>query len=191
MSFSRETQEKINRFAKEQSQNYLQDAEMTYIEKLRQKSGQAKRKIGRKLARFKGQSGQGLEAQNDMTLYMIDYMNDLISQGLSEQEAFDKASEAMKFASDSQQSADLSERFIQYYENHAPATDDVIGLLYGGFSLLGMTLGALTGFLSSGGVPAFLDSGWINTLIGCGIGMFIGTGLSMIAHAIVTAYRRR
>ena len=44
MSFSREIQERINRFSKEQSQNYLQDAEMTYMEKLRKKSGQTKRK---------------------------------------------------------------------------------------------------------------------------------------------------
>ena len=34
MSFNREIQGKINRFAKEQSQNYLQDVEMTYMERI-------------------------------------------------------------------------------------------------------------------------------------------------------------
>jgi hypothetical protein len=32
MSFTRETMDKIRKFAKEQSQYYLEDAEMTYME---------------------------------------------------------------------------------------------------------------------------------------------------------------
>lgn len=79
MRFSRETEERINRFAKEQSQHYLDAAEMTYMEKLRRKTGQTQQKIGRKLSRFKGSPDQAREAQNDMILYMSDYMNDLIA----------------------------------------------------------------------------------------------------------------
>ena len=133
MSFSRDIQERINRFTKEQSQNYLQDAEMTYIEKLRKKSGQTKRKIDKQLSKFKGRSDQAREAQDDMMLYMSDYMNDLMSQGLTEQEAFIKASEELQFASNSEQSEDLHERFQQYYENRDPADYEAIGLFYGGF----------------------------------------------------------
>ncbi len=186
MSFSREIQEKINRFAKEQSRNYLQDAEMTYMEKLRKKGGQTKQKIDKQLSKFKGRSDQGQEAQDDMMLYISDYMNDLISsQGLTEQEAFDKASEEMKFASNSEHSEDLNERFQQYYENRDPADFEAIGLFYGGFLFLGLGIGGLVGFLAGGGYDAFLNRGWIDTAIGAGVGIIIGIGLGQITNAII------
>src|SRR5690606_27396664 len=111
MSFSRETVEKINKFAKEQSQHYLEEAEMTYMEKLRRKSDQTKGKIMAKLAKFKSHSDTALEAQNDMILYMSDYMKDLIAEGLSEQEAFEHAKKELQFRSETEKSADLQERF--------------------------------------------------------------------------------
>lgn len=190
MSFSREIQERINRFTKEQSQNYLQDAEMTYIEKLRKKSGQTKRKIDKQLSKFKGRSDQGREAQDDMILYMSDYMNDLMSQGLTEQEAFNKASEELQFASNSEQSEDLNERFQQYYENRDPADYEAIGLFYGGFLFLGLGIGGLTGFLTGGGYEAFFDTGWIDTAIGSGVGIIIGIGLGQITNAIIALKKK-
>ncbi|MDD1501487.1 MULTISPECIES: hypothetical protein [unclassified Lysinibacillus] len=190
MSFSREIQERINRFTKEQSQNYLQDAEMTYIEKLRKKSGQTKRKIDKQLSKFKGRSDQGREAQDDMIIYMSDYMNDLMSQGLTEQEAFNKASEELQFASNSEQSEDLNERFQQYYENRDPADYEAIGLFYGGFLFLGLGIGGLTGFLTGGGYEAFFDKGWIDTAIGAGVGIIIGIGLGQITNAIIALKKK-
>lgn len=191
MNFSREIQEKINRFVKDQSQNYLQDAEMTYMEKLRRKTGQTKRKVGTKLARFKGQSNKGLEAQNDMLLYMSDYMNDLMSQGLSEQQAFDKASEEMKFASDTEQATDLSERFQQYYQNRDPASDEAIGLFYASFPTLGLIIGGLIGYLASGGRTMFLSGGWIDTLIGIAVGILVGAALGMMSHGAIALKNRK
>lgn len=191
MSFSNETNQKINQFAKEQAQNYLEEAQMTYLEKLRAKTSQTKRKIGRKLARFRGSSDQALEARNDMILYMSDYMNDLISQGLSEQEAFDKAKEELSAPGNSDFQADLHERFSQYYENRDPADYEAIGLLYAGFLFLGIAIGALIGFLASGGVPAFLQEGWIYTLVGTGVGTFIGLGLGELGHAILISVKRK
>ena len=52
MSFSAETQEKINQFAEEQALYYLDNAEMTYQEKLRTKASRTRQKAGRKLLRF-------------------------------------------------------------------------------------------------------------------------------------------
>lgn len=191
MSFSRETQEKIKRFAKEQSQNYLEEAEMTYMEKLRRKSGQTKDKIGRKLSRFKGHSDKGLEAQNDMVLYMSDHMNDLMSQGLTEQEAFEKASEAMKQGSGSEQSANFNERLRQYIENRDLAAQEVIGVFYGGLMFIGMAAGGLIGYLAGGGRIAFLSGGWIDTVIGVGVGLFVGLGLGLISHGIIAMINRK
>ena len=191
MSFSHETQKKIEQFASTQAQHYLEEAEMTYLEKLQAKAGRTTHKIGRKLARFKSRSDQALEAQGDMILYMSDYMNDLMSRGLSEQEAFEKAREELSTSGDSDSHADLQERMRQYYENYDPADYEAIGLLYGGFTVLGFAVGALIGFLASGGVPAFLQEGWIYTLVGLVVGSVIGTGLGLIGHAVIAKMQRK
>jgi len=191
MSFSLEAQQRIEQFAREQSQHYLEEAEMTYLEKLRKKSGQTKRKIGRKLARFKGRSEQGREAQNDMILYMSDYMEDLMSKGLSEQEALEKAQEELAASSESDRHADLRERFCQYYWDRDPADYEAAGLLYGGFLILGIVVGALVGYVLSGGRQEFVNSGWVDTLIGAGAGAILGIGLGLISNAIIVAIKRK
>ena len=189
MSFSREIQEKIDRFTKEQSQNYLQNAEMTYIERLRRKSNSTKQKVGIKLEKFKGQSNKGLEAQNDMIVYMTDYMNDLILQGLTEQAAYEKAIEAMKFAGNTEQTADLTERFEQYYKNLDPAEYEAVGLLYAGFLFLGVSVGGLIGFIVGGGRNVFINGGWIDTIIGVVVGLIIGLAFGNISHGVMTIKR--
>ena len=164
---------------------------MTYMEKLRRKSGQTKDKIGKKLSRFKGCSDKGLEAQNDMALYMSDYVNDLISQGLTEQEAFEKASEVLKSDSGTEQSTDFTRWMQAHIENHDPAEQETIGVFYGGFTVIGLTVGGLIGFLSSGGRLSFLCGGWIDTLIGIGTGILIGTGLGLISHGVIAMINRK
>ncbi len=191
MNFSNETKQKINQFAKEQSQNYLEEAEMTYLEILRAKTNQTKHKITRKLARFKGSSDQAMEARNDMILYMSDYMNDLMSKGFSEEEAFEKAKEELAATGNSEFQTGLQERISQYYVERDPAEYETIGLMYAGFLFLGIAIGALAGFLASGGVPAFSGEGWIYTLVGTGVGLFIGLGLGEISHGIIVAMKRK
>lgn len=82
MNFSEETKEKIKQFAKEQSKYYLEEVEMTYLEQLRQKTGQMKSKFLEKFAKLKSRSDISIEAENDMILYMSDYMKDLMESGL-------------------------------------------------------------------------------------------------------------
>ena len=187
MSFSNETQEIIKQFAKVQSQYYLDAAEMTYIEKLRRKTGQTKRKIGAKLSRFKGSSNQAIEARNDMVLFMNDYMSDLMSKGFSEQQALEKAKEELSASGDSGLQNDLQERFQKYYDT---AAVEATGLLYGGFMSVGIVVGAITGYIISGGQQEFLNGGWIDTLVGTGAGALLGIGLGEIGHAIITMKKR-
>jgi len=191
MSFSRETMDKIRKFAKEQSRYYLEDAEMTYMEKMRRKSAQTRDRIVKKLAKFKNRSETALEAQNDMILYMSDYMNDLIAQGYSEQEAFERARQDLQFRSDSDKSADLKERFTEYYENLDPAASEAIGLFYAGFLFFGVAIGGLAGFIAGGGKDAFLSGGWIDTLVGVLVGGVIGLGFGMISNAVVALKNRQ
>lgn len=191
MSFSREVQEKMNQFAQEQSQHYLDEAEMTYMEKLRRKTGQAKNKLLKKLAKFKNRSETSLEAQNDMIIYMSDYMNDLIAGGLSEREALERAKADLAFRSETARSSDLQERFERYFENRDPVDYEAIGLFYAGFLFLGSAIGALVGFLGSGGRGNFLAGGWIDTLTGVVVGAVIGIGMGLISNAIITLKKKK
>ena len=189
MSFSHETQEKINQFAKEQSLHYINAAEMTHMENLRRKAGQVRKKIGTKLSRFKGVSSYAQDAQNDMILFMSDYMSDLISKGLSEQQALEKAKEELSTSGESVFNAGIQERFLQYYENRNPADFEAVGLLYGGFLFAGIVIGVLAGYIISGGRQEFMSGGWIDTLVGTGAGALLGIGLGAISHAIITIKR--
>jgi hypothetical protein len=48
-----------------------------------------------------------IEAQNDMILYMSDYMKDLMEEGLSEKGAFEHAKKMLMFRSATTDSTDL------------------------------------------------------------------------------------
>lgn len=191
MTISNETQQKINKFAQEQSGKYLDEAEMTYVEKLNKKAGDTKSKVASKFDKLKTRSEKSKEAQDDMILYMNDYINDLLSQGFSENEAFARASEVMQFDSDSEQASNLNDRFQEYYENKDLAQQEAIGTFYGGFVILGLTLGGLIGFLSGGAIGEFSNDGWIYTLIGTGVGLFTGVGLGLIAQGMVTLKKKK
>jgi len=195
MNFSKETQRKIDLFAKEQSQLYLEESEMTYLEKLRRKAGQTKSKLDRKLARFRRSSEQAQEARNDMFLYMSDYMNDLISQGLSEEDAFEKASTELAASRQNDNTdlhADFHERIRQYYLTKDPADYEAVGLFYAGFLFLGIVVGGLIGFGKGGALSGFTSQqGWIYTLIGVGVGIFAGMGLGLISNAIIATIKRK
>ncbi|MEW9033997.1 MAG: hypothetical protein AB2404_14975 [Planifilum fimeticola] len=190
MTFSQEIKDKMVQFAKEQSQYYLDEAEMTYLEKLRRKTGQTQSKIAAKLAKFKGRSETALEAQNDLLLYMSDYMKDLMEKGLSEEEAFERAKEELEYRSESERSADLHERFARYYENRDPAEYEAIGLFYAGFLFFGVSIGALIGYLGGGGREVFLTDGWIDTAIGAAVGAVIGLGAGLISNAVIVLKKK-
>lgn len=53
-----------------------------------------------------------IEAQNDMILYMSDYMKDLMEEGLSEKEAFEHAKKMLMFRSATTDSTDLKNTVI-------------------------------------------------------------------------------
>lgn len=191
MKISLETKQKIEQFAEEQSKQYLDEAEMTYLEKLRLKTGEAKNKLNKKRIRLRSNSEQGLEAQNDMILYMHDYIEDLLTQGLSEEEAFLKAKQEMAFASGSVHEASLNERFEACYKGSDPSGYEAVGLLYAGFVMLGLVFGGLIGFFAGGGRAGFLAGGWIDTLIGGGVGLLTGVSFGLISNAAVDLIKNK
>lgn len=116
---------KVESFAREQAPYYLEEVEMTYREKLHRKTIQTKDKATKKLARFKNRSEKGKEAEDDMVLYMTDYINDLIARGMSEEDAFEKAETDLKKDSGSIYSSALQDKYELVLRRNA-CTDSAI-----------------------------------------------------------------
>ncbi|MCL2632639.1 MAG: hypothetical protein FWD45_06110, partial [Coriobacteriia bacterium] len=114
-SLSQITEQQITEFAREQSRYYLDRAQMTYWEKLQDKADRTRNKASLKLNRFKLRSAQSEESQADLTAYMIDFVADLVSQGASEEEAFDRARKELAHDSGSALADDLYELYSQQY----------------------------------------------------------------------------
>ena len=190
MSFSNETHEKINQFAKEQAQHYLNASEMTYMEKLRKKAGGTKKKIEMKLSRFKNNSDYSKELQNDMVLFMNDYMEDLILKGLTEEQALVKAKEDLVVSQENDFYTNFQTHIQEYYESYNQRDYEAIGLFYGGFLFLGITIGTLIGYIISGGKIEFQNGGWIDTLVGTGVGALLGISSGLISHAFIAIKKK-
>lgn len=222
MTISNETSKRIEDFSRDQSRHYLDRAHMTYWEKLQDKASRTHRKVSNKAARFKLRSAQSEEAQGDLTVYMHDFMEDLMAKGATEEEAFEQARQELAYDSGSSTSNDLQDLYAQKLEeleargyspefvdgimghmglwdnggdsgepaNRRYQLNSAIGMFYAGFPPIGLAVGGLVGFLTSGGVPAFLHDGWIYTLVGLVVGAVIGAGIAMICQGILLALRR-
>ena len=69
--------------------------------------------------------------------------------------------------------------------------DEVVGLFYGGFVIIGMSVGTFVGFLIGGGREEFLSTGWVETLIGTVTGLLLGVGVGLISHGIFVYKSRK
>ena len=58
------------------------------------------------------------------------------------------------------------------------------GLIYGGFIIIGIAAGALSGYFC-GGHKKFLSGGWADTFAGSMAGLMIGIGLGKIVNAVL------
>ncbi|MCL2183403.1 MAG: hypothetical protein FWB85_08045 [Chitinispirillia bacterium] len=75
--------------------------------------------------------------------------------------------------------------------NAGMGTDnEVVGLFYGGFVLIGLSIGTFAGFMVGGGREEFLTTGWVETLIGTATGLLLGVGAGLISHGVF-AYKNR
>ena len=59
------------------------------------------------------------------------------------------------------------------------------GLIYGGFIIIGIAAGALSGYFCGGGHKKFLSDGWADTFAGSMAGLMIGIGLGKIVNAVL------
>ena len=59
------------------------------------------------------------------------------------------------------------------------------GLIYGGFIIIGIAAGALSGYFCGGGHKKFFSGGWADTFAGSMAGLMIGIGLGKIVNAVL------
>lgn len=59
------------------------------------------------------------------------------------------------------------------------------GLIYGGFIIIGIAAGALSGYFCGGGHKKFLSGGWADTFAGSMAGLMIGIGLGKVVNAVL------
>ena len=59
------------------------------------------------------------------------------------------------------------------------------GLIYGGFIIIGIAAGALSGYFCGGGHKKFLSGGRADTFAGSMAGLMIGIGLGKIVNAVL------
>lgn len=59
------------------------------------------------------------------------------------------------------------------------------GPIYGGFIIIGIAAGALSGYFCGGGHKKFLSGGWADTFAGSMAGLMIGIGLGKIVNAVL------
>ncbi|WP_338465353.1 hypothetical protein [Shouchella rhizosphaerae] len=183
MALSKQAQESIKLFAKEQASKHLDNAEMSYFESLSQKSGEVKKKLAKQMEKFKRTSKQTLEAREDLETYMSDYVNDLMSQGYQEEEAMELAKKALAADSDSDLAANLQDKYKTYYLTRSPEMEETIGLFYAGFMFVGMAIGAVVGILI--GAFVFTAHFFASVAIGTGLGLIFGLGCGMLKHGSI------
>ncbi|MDR2493489.1 MAG: hypothetical protein LBD25_08560 [Coriobacteriales bacterium] len=198
MAVSEATKKQIEEFSREQAHHYLDRAELTYWEKLHDKAERTRRKVSRKAARFKSRSDQSIEAQGDRMVYMNDFVEDLMSKGASEAEAFEQARSELVYDSGSERAADVSEQYVERYFDFPGCLDGsafggergnsdrgalyaAIGMYYSGSVLVSCILGAAVG-LAVG--MAVLDTWfWVGPIVGLVAGAVFGVGVAMLLHA--------
>ena len=176
--------------------------EETYKEYLKRKFDELKEECLKEATKirhkFSLKPSHDLDFAEEIKAYLSDGILDLKAEGYSEEEAlritmekFDEAELQESFQDFMKEFNDFGmEEYLMKSEQWYVENGEIIGLFYGGFAILGVTLGALIGFLTSGGLAELLVGGWIYTLIGAGVGAMLGIGIGVISHGIIAMKKK-
>lgn len=145
--------------------------DMTYQELLHQK--------------FEQQYGNMLRVKDfteEIKTYLKDGLQELMEEGYSEEEAISMTLEKIDEAELKDTFAEFAKAFegldIQdYAKKRAKRSEDVTGLLYGFFVMIGLASGTLVGYI--------FGHSWLSTIAGLFIGAFLGVALGMLSHIIM------
>ncbi|ATW26549.1 hypothetical protein [Candidatus Formimonas warabiya] len=191
----RETMRKIDKLVERVARKagYSGQEEMTYKEHLQAKFEQQRDKLERKFQKYRHKfnlKSRRTDFAEEIKTYLRDGLVDLMKEGYSEEEALkmtmDKFDEAELNSSFEEFMREFDgfgmEEYVQldkwYREN-----GDAIGLFYGAFLILGLTLGAFFGYL---GGHSLVSTG-IGLAVGCGAGI----GLGLLSNGIIVLIKRK
>lgn len=166
---------------------YTGKENMTYKEILQAKFEQKKNKLHNKVNKYRGKlslKNRNTDFSEEIRTYLKDGLVDLINEGYSEEEA-------IKITMDKFDEAELKNDFYDFinefegfgmenWNNHGRYSkkDEAIGLFYAAFTVLGMVIGAFSGFLCGYNL--------MNAVIGLVVGLFTGMGLGLLTHAFIS-----
>ena len=180
---------------------YLSGTE-TYKEYLEKKFNKFKKEYVKGAKKYRHKlslkPSYNLDFAEEIKAYLSEGIIDLKTEGYSEEEAlrltlekFDEAELQESFQDFMKEFDDFGmEEYRMKSKEWYLENGETIGLFYGGFTILGVTIGACIGFLASGGIPLFLNMGWIYTLIGAVLGAMIGVGCGLIAQGMIVARKK-
>lgn len=191
---SHEASEKIDKMVERVARKagYTGRENMTYKELLQAKFEQKKNKLEHKFNKYRhkfSMKSTNKDFSEEIKTYLQDGLADLMNEGYSEEEA-------LKLTMEKFDEAELNESFDDFVEafggfgmknyneiaNWYSKEGEAIGLFYAAFTVLGIGIGALTGYI--------LGHTLVNTLIGTGIGFFIGVGLGLLSNAVIAVKRK-
>lgn len=119
--------------------------------------------------------------KEEIKTYLYDSILDLMEDGMTESDALSKTTKQFDMA----ELMPEMETFMKEFNDFGMELDEewyakhgAVGSFYGGFIILGITLGTLIGFLTTGTI--------LSCLIGAGFGLFIGVGLGLISQGIIS-----
>ncbi|WP_251862325.1 hypothetical protein [Clostridium sp. Marseille-Q2269] len=156
---------------------------MTYFEILGLKANDTINKAKKEVGKFKISSKKHEEETEELAGYMTDYIEDLVNQGYSEEDALQK--DKIDFEVQNPENPLLKDEYCEklqhYIESMDPATQEAIGLIYGSRLFIGVVVGGITGVLGQ----ILFNSHIFGPIlwIMLGLGFMLGLALGMSSHA--------
>ncbi|MBD8500092.1 hypothetical protein [Paenibacillus arenosi] len=185
MKISQELEQKITKYVK-QSTHLVDSDDLTYFEKIalvaRLKMNSAKKAANK----LKWTSKENKEAQEDLMNYMTDYIFDQITEGYSEEEAFERAKAAFSVENPDNPLLKSDSDWINHYEPHVV---DAVNLYYAAYLFIGLALGAFLGLV----LQILTQDQVIGVVlfIAAGIGSVGGLGAAMLKNAQITMHNHK
>lgn len=194
-TLSRETMQKIDKLVERVARKagYSGQEGMTYKEHLQAKFEQERDKLAQKFQQYRRKFSlkpRRTDFAEEIKTYLRDGLIDLMQEGYPEEEA-------LKITMDKFDEAELNDSFKEFMrefdgfgveeymqiEKWYRENGEAIGLFYGAFFILGVTLGAFFGYI--GGYS--LVSTGIGLAVGCGAGISLG----LLSHGIIVLIKRK
>ncbi len=190
-NISLETNKKIDELVKRVARKAgYSGGELTYQQHLQMKLENVQRKLNQKFQRQRhkfGFSPKNNDFAEEVKTYLSDGIADLIAQDYSEEEAFqitmDKFDEAELKPNFEEFMQEFNDFGLQEQMQWHAENGEAIGLYFAAFMVLGLSLGAIFGWLAGHSL--------VSCLIGMAAGFSVGIGLGLLSFALLITFKKK